>query len=778
MMKTKRFVVLIMIVLLASIGIVGALSAASLPGEGTQEQVTDPLLLAVSEETGMEASYTAVRESCTFDSQYELYLCRPEVPAVLPQRDPAQAQRALELLGSVGLILSPDSTNDRIMAFDPTTGDLVDPNFVPSDPAHFGTPKDVIMSASGNSLLISDQIEDVVYEYDLLGNYVGIFAPAGGPNTAILDNIRGIALRENGNLLVTVGSGANTDAVAEFDTSGNYLGNFIAAGAGGLESPFDVYRRSSDWLAVGSDSDMVQTFDLTTGAHISDLAPINNFPQQLATAPNNNILVANFTGSQEGIVELTPAGGLVDVYHPADGYRGVHELPNGNFLVSTSAAIYEISRAGAIVDTKFTGTGGQFIELITLSYPLVNGTKSAAETLFIGETLTYTIEVRNWGTEATGLVMTDVIPAGTTYVPGSVSCLGGTGGCAFDSPNNQITWNGDLGSTEFLTVTYAVDTDAADCGVTILNQAIFSNPATPFDTVLDHQARAWSTITTYDFEADDGGFVADTPPGEWEWGALVPSPSSPTTTISGSNLWATNLDGDISIEPSVHNLTKTLSLNPGPSQITWWDWWDGDGADNGSVSVDGTEVYSVTADQLQWAFHTLDLTNWQNQTVDLSFLYTAGGTGDGGAGWYMDDFTVYGCEEVAADFSNSTKDAPATVVSGSQFTYTVAIVNSSDANAVDTSMVDPIPAGTSYITGSVTGGATYNAGLNQIEWNGDVGPNSTVTVTFMVEATAASGMVTNTATIEHSSITPVDVSASTVIEAAVFEVYLPVVVDP
>lgn len=771
-MKTKRFVVLVFIVVLVSTAVVGALAAAGLPGE----QVTDEFLLAVAEETGMEASYTAVRESCAFDGKYEVYLCWPESPAVLPQRDPAQAQRALELLGTVGLILSPDSLNDRIMAFDPTTGDLVDPNFVPPDPAHFGTPKDVILSASGNSLLISDQIADVVYEYDLLGNFVGIFAPAGGPNTAILDNIRGIALRENGNLLVTVGSGGNIHAVAEFDTGGNYIGTFITAGAGGLASPFDVYRRPTDWLVVGSGSDEVQTFDLTTGAHISDLAPINNFPQQLAEAPNDNILVANFTGSQEGIVELTPVGGLVDVYHPADAYRGVHELPNGNFLVSTSGGIHEISRAGAIVDTKYAG-GGQFLELITLSYPLVNGTKSAANTLFIGEELTYTIEVRNLGTEATGLVMTDAIPAGTTYITGSVSCLGGTGGCAFDGPNNQITWNGDLGSTEFLTVTYAVDTGSAGCGVPILNEAVFSNPATPFDTVLDHEARAWSTITTYDFEADDGGFVANTPPGEWAWGALVPSPSSPTTTVSGSNLWATNLAGDITTEPSVHYLTKTLNLAGGPSQVTWWDWFHQDGSDTGSVSIDGTEVYSISTNQLEWRFHSLDLTAWQNQTVDASFFFDAGGTLDGPAGWYMDDFTVLGCDEAAADFSNSTKEAPATAVSGSTFTYTIAIVNSSDVNAVDTSMVDPIPAGVSYVNGSVTGGATYNAGLNQIEWDGDVGPNSTVTVTFMVEATAASGMVTNTATIEHSSTTPVDVSAVTMIEAAVFEVYLPVVLN-
>lgn len=777
-MRIKRFIVLVVVVLLVSTVLAGVLAAAGLPVEGGLEQgETDDFLTFVSEETGMEASYTAVRDSCTFESKYDVYLCWPEAPAVLPKRDPVQARHALELLGTTGLILAPDSTNDRIMAFDPTTGDLIDPNFVPPDPAHLGTPREVILSASGESILVSDQIADVVYEYDLLGNYVGIFAPAGGPDPNIMDNIRGMALRPNGNLLVTVGAGTNTNTVVEFDTSGNYLGTFITAGSGGLASPFDVFERPSNWLVGGITSDAIHAYSLTTGVYISDLASIDSFPQQIAQASNNNVLVANFVGTQEGIVEFTPAGGVVGVYHPADEYRGVYELPNGNFLASTNGGVYEISRAGAIVDTKYGGSG-QYLTFISIPFPLIKGTKNAAETILVGDDLNYTISVRNFGTDATGVVMTDVLPAGTTYVSSSLSCQGGTGSCMFDSPNNQIVWNGDIDNGESLTVTYTLDTGGAGCGVPISNQALFSNPATPFDTALSHDAYAWLTMTTYDFEADDGGFVANTPPGEWAWGALVPSPNSPTTTISGSNLWATNLSGDISSEPSTHFLTKTLDLAAGPSQVTWWDWWDGDGADDGFVFVDGTEVYSITTDQNEWVFHSLDLTPWQNQTVDVSFFYNADGTGDGGAGWYVDDVVVLGCAGVAADFSDSTKEAPAVVESGSQFTYTIGIVNSSTANATGTTMVDPIPAGLSYVNGSATGGAIYNSGLNQIEWDGDVGPNSTVTITFMVEATADSGVVTNTATIDQSSTTPVQVSATTTIEMAEFEIYMPVVLKP
>jgi uncharacterized repeat protein (TIGR01451 family) len=776
-MKTKRFIVLVLVVLLVSTALVGALAAAGLTGAGTQGQEMDEFLAVVSEEMGMEASYTAVRDSCAFDGKYELYLCRPEVSAVLPKRDPAQARRALELLGTSGLVIAPDSTFDRVMAFDPTTGDVVDPNFIPPDPAHLITPKEAILSASGNSILVSDQVADVVYEYDLLGNYVGIFAPAGGPNPAVLDNILGIALRPNGNLLVTVGSGTNLNAVAEFDTSGSYLGNFITAGSGGLAAPFDIYGRAGDWLVGGNTSAIIHRYDAATGAYIADLASIDEFPQQIAEASNDNVLAANFFGTQEGIVEFTSVGVLVDVYHPADGYRGVYELPNGNFLSTTSDGVYEISRAGAIVDTKYGGIGGQYLTFLSLSIPLIDGTKSAANTLLVGDTLTYTIAVQNWGTDATGVVMTDVLPAGTTYVPSSISCQGATGSCIFDSPNNQIAWNGDMDSGEALTVTYALNTDAVDCGVPISNQAIFSTASMPFDTVLSHSAYPGTAVTFYDFEANDGGFFANTPPGEWAWGALVPSPNAPPAAISGSNLWATNLSGNITIEPSVHYLTKTLNLAAGTSYVSWWDWWDTEGVDVGSVSIDGTELYSVTIEQNEWKYHILDLTPWQNQTVGLTFFYDAVGTGVGAAGWYVDDVEVLGCESLAADFSNSTKDGPTTADSGSQFMYTIEIVNSSANNAVDTSMVDPIPAGLIYVNGTVTGGAVYNAGMNQIEWDGDVGPNSTVTVTFMVEVTADSGMVTNIATIDHSSITPVQVSAATTIIED-YEVYLPVVLKP
>jgi len=286
-------------------------------------------------------------------------------PSVRPTPNPAARQAALNLLAQSGLLLIPESTNDRVMAFDPATGDLVDPDFIPADPDNLSTPICAIMGFDVNTILVSDQIDDVVQAYDRQGNYLGVFAPAGGPDTSILDNVRGIALSDSGTLLVTVGGGANDDAVAEFDSSGNFLGNFVANAAGGLDSPFDIHGRAGDNLVGGISSDALHRYD-ASGNHIGDLASIDTFPEQVTEAAGGNILIANFSGTQEGIMELNAAGGLVGIYNPASlgGYRGVYELPNGNLLCTNGNGVHEIDRAGNLVETKIAGVSARFIEVL------------------------------------------------------------------------------------------------------------------------------------------------------------------------------------------------------------------------------------------------------------------------------------------------------------------------------------------------------------------------------------------------------------------------------
>jgi hypothetical protein len=114
-----------------------------------------------------------------------------------------------------------------------------------------------------------------------------------------------------------------------------------------------------------STSDAVHGYNSTTGAYVSDLLPVDSMPQSLALAANGNILIANWTGSQEGVMEVQPDGTLVAIYLPApvDGPRGVFELPSGNLLVADGGGVHEITRANTFVESKITGVSCHTITL-------------------------------------------------------------------------------------------------------------------------------------------------------------------------------------------------------------------------------------------------------------------------------------------------------------------------------------------------------------------------------------------------------------------------------
>jgi len=79
-------------------------------------------------------------------------------------------------------------------------------------------------------------------------------------------------------------------------------------------------------------------------------------------------------------------------------------------------------------------------------------TKSASATdVQPGDVVTYTLNFTNTGTVDQSVIMTDVIPFGVTYVPGSV-----TGGGVYNTGPARINWTGLLPAGAFRTVTFAV----------------------------------------------------------------------------------------------------------------------------------------------------------------------------------------------------------------------------------------------------------------------------------------------------------------------------------
>ena len=260
----------------------------------------------------------------------------------------------------VSFLMIPESTNKRVMAFDATTGDLIDMDFIPPDDVNLTTPIEPLLTPAF-TVLISDQVDDAVRMYDTSGAFLATFY---GNNTAVLDNIRGMDFTPLfASLVVTVGGGTNMSACAEFDPFGTYVGNFIAIGAGGLDSPFDIMFRSSDCLVAGINSDAIHQYDLS-GNSLGIFASINSFPEQIAEKANGDIVVANFSGTEEGIVVYSSTGTLLNNFSNASygGPRGVYELGNGNFLVTNGSGVHEVNgTTGAFIRTVVAGVSGRFI---------------------------------------------------------------------------------------------------------------------------------------------------------------------------------------------------------------------------------------------------------------------------------------------------------------------------------------------------------------------------------------------------------------------------------
>lgn len=217
-------------------------------------------------------------------------------------------------MAGVGLILVPDIDNNRVMAFDPVDGDLVDPSFIPTDNVNLATPVAAILGPDRNSILVSDQGMHMVQRYDLDGSYLGVFAPAGGVNPAVMQSPGGMAYRVSGHLLVCVQAGANADAVAEFDTAGAFVGDF---------------------------------------------AVVDSNVSQISQAMSGRFFVGGGELSMRGILEFDSAGVLVNRRSPArlNGFVGVAELIGGGRLFTATARIVTGGADGRIIGGAFVGTG-------------------------------------------------------------------------------------------------------------------------------------------------------------------------------------------------------------------------------------------------------------------------------------------------------------------------------------------------------------------------------------------------------------------------------------
>ncbi|GAB4385672.1 MAG: hypothetical protein Kow0022_12500 [Phycisphaerales bacterium] len=251
-------------------------------------------------------------------------------------------------------IMMPDSTNNRVVLFDPFDGSVVNSNY-------FGTFGGTTVHAMqvGNEIWISEQIGDRISRFSLTGTSLGSIS--GG-----LDNIRGMELARD-TVYVTnagTGNGAPGSAIVMFDMSGNSLGSFGTSST--VPSPFGILRRGDTILVSGSSGgDDIHEFFLD-GSDVGTFYDGSlSFFEQMSFASNGDILAAVFSS---GVIARFDAGGNLLSTFTAGGARGVMELGNGNIMWTNSAGahIYDVNTG---VDTLVYAGGGRYLDTLVIPAP-------------------------------------------------------------------------------------------------------------------------------------------------------------------------------------------------------------------------------------------------------------------------------------------------------------------------------------------------------------------------------------------------------------------------
>jgi uncharacterized repeat protein (TIGR01451 family) len=473
----------------------------------------------------------------------------------------------------------------------------------------------------------------------------------------------------------------------------------------------------------------------TTGTYIKDFVPLNTT-----------------------FVDASSGGTYVSATNTINWTLG-NVAPSSTGSVTFTVAVDNGTANGAVIgnfgqiDSDQTELVNSNLVNTTVQAPELSLSKSGPTTATPGAVVTYTISYANNGdASATGVTISDTIPASTTYVAGSLAIDTGSGWVslsdAVDSDAGQYVsptisvqpgaLSGTLTAGEMGQIRFAVTVDSgAPEGSNIGNIArmdsnqmspqnsnLFSTDISPLSiTKIGNPsiATAGQTAiftTTY---SNNGSLTLTNI-------SLVDSIPANTELISGT----VTIDGMDSVEYSTDNGVSWSSSFTNPAFVTDIRW----NRANLPISQTGAVNFQVK------------LGNPLPADTTIQNIARITSTETAGSGWLYSNQASIGTIDLTI-----SKIANASFVrAGDPITYTITYGNNGSAAASGAVISDIIPANTNYVAGSIVGTSADDSDPTHLIWNlGSVPANSggykagfVVTVS---QGTAAGTPIYNTASL-------------------------------
>ncbi len=322
----------------------------------------------------------------------------------------------------------------------------------------------------------------------------------------------------------------------------------------------------------------------------------------------------------------------------------------------------------AKVESPTEGPGSREDEATTIVGPSADLkiTKTAPGTVEAGAEMSYDLEVENLGpSDATGVTVTDPLPAGLEYVSGDPAC-------SFDQPSRTVTCAvGNLANGGVAEYEFTVKVGFGSSASTLVNTATVKGDQPDVEPGNDE-----STAET------EVGPAAD----------IAIQKSGPGEVLLGSTF---------SYELKVTNAgpqaaADVVVTDPLPAEVEALEFTPSQGSCNalpattvecelGNLAANGEATVQVKVKAVGISNHVVNVATVESPTPDPT-------TGD----HESEVETVIG---PAADLG-IVKEAPAKVEAGGQITYQLHIVNNGPAQATGVEVSDPLPAGTEFVSAS------------------------------------------------------------------------------
>ncbi|WP_390581347.1 hypothetical protein [Paenibacillus illinoisensis] len=430
----------------------------------------------------------------------------------------------------------------------------------------------------------------------------------------------------------------------------------------------------------------------------------------------------------------------------------VTSLPTPPTLVDQATASYSFSSPDG---RTITGTVASNTLTIPVTLPNVTAVKSASVSdVAVGETFTYTVVTTNGGIQPiNNVILTDALPAGTIFVPGSVTVRGTV--VASANPNSGISV-GTLTAGSSATVTFQVTVQSLPASGSLLNRASVSYSSGAFTGISNS-----NSITTPVYQPIIGINKSAS-----QTNATLGDQLAYTLVVTNSGNIAAQVTVTDTIPAGLTFVPNSVTVNgtarPGTSPLT--------GITLGSLSpgVTSTVVFRATLNTLP-SPPTLENQGTAAYTYQLP-------SGRNLSGSSQSNIVRIPASAPNISISKTVNTPDATV--GDILTYTV-IASNAGVSAVQNLVISDTPTGSEFVPGSVTINGTASGSASPVSGIvvGTLNSSSSVTVTYQTRVTSvpSTGSVTNRASAAFTSGSFNGVSSSVTVSTPIFQPVIQVV---